>query len=67
MKKESGFSVVELLTVLFVASVSIAAVWGWVWNIVKIVAIAGDPIGGMLVVRCIGIFVAPLGAVLGFL
>ena len=40
---------------------------GWIWNIVKIVQSGFDVITGMLIARCIGVFVAPLGAVLGFL
>lgn len=41
--------------------------WGWVWNIIKLAEMTFDPITGMMVLRVIGIFVAPLGAVLGFL
>jgi hypothetical protein len=42
----------------------LAAVVGWVMNIV---AIAGaESITGMVVVRLIGVFMAPLGAVLGY-
>ena len=39
---------------------------GWIANIVKIVGSDFGHITGMLVVRVIGIFVAPLGAILGF-
>jgi hypothetical protein len=42
-------------------------VGGWIWNIVKIVTTFGDVLTGMFIARCIGVFVAPLGAVLGFL
>ena len=35
---------------------------GWVWNIVKTGIFTG-----LLIARCIGVFVLPLGAVLGFL
>lgn len=38
---------------------------GWVANIVKLVG--ADVFSGMEIARAIGIFVAPLGAVLGFL
>lgn len=37
---------------------------GWVWNIIKIVG--ADAITGFELVRIAGIFVAPLGAVLGY-
>ena len=39
---------------------------GWVMNIVSIVHSDGG-ITGMFIVRCIGILVAPLGAVLGYI
>lgn len=40
---------------------------GWIWNIVKIVGSNFDVISGLLVIRIIGIFVAPLGCVVGYL
>jgi hypothetical protein len=46
--------------------VAIGAV-GWIWNIVKIVGSIADPITAMLIVRCVGVFLVPLGAILGFL
>lgn len=42
-------------------------VWGWVWNIVKIADSSFDPLSAIVVLRCIGVFVAPLGVVLGFI
>ncbi len=42
------------------------AAGGWVANIVKLAHMSFDNIGGMLVLRAVGIIVAPLGAVLGF-
>jgi len=44
----------------------IAGIYGWVENIVTLVGSSGDPITGMFLLRCVGIFVAPLGAILGF-
>lgn len=63
MKKQLGFTVVELV----VALVALLGFGGWIANIVKLVGSNFDPITGMVVARAIGIFVAPLGAVLGFL
>lgn len=40
---------------------------GWVMNIVKLFGMINDPITGMAILRGVGIFLAPLGAVLGFL
>jgi hypothetical protein len=45
----------------------IAAIGGWIANIVKMVGLFSDPIGAWLIGRAIGIFVAPLGAILGYL
>jgi len=64
MKSQKGFSAIELLVVVLV----IAGAAGWVSNIVKLIG-TGFAIaqwGGMEVARVIGIFLAPLGAVLGF-
>ena len=63
MKKQLGFTIVEVFVVLLV----LVGVGGWIANIVKLVGSNFDPITGMVVARAIGIFVAPLGAVLGFL
>jgi prepilin-type N-terminal cleavage/methylation domain-containing protein len=64
MKKlQHGFTAIELLTVV----VLVASLGGWIANIVKLVGMDFSHIGGMLIVRVIGIFMAPLGAVMGFL
>ncbi len=53
----------EVESLIWIAFV-LAAVVGWVMNIV---AIAGaESITGMVVVRLIGVFMAPLGAVPGY-
>ena len=44
----------------------VAAVIGWIMNIVTVAGSSFDVITGILVLRVIGIFVAPLGAVLGY-
>ena len=38
---------------------------GWVANIVQLAGMVGDPITGAFVVKFAGVFVAPIGAVLG--
>ena len=65
--KQMGYTVIELLMALFFFVIVPAAVIGWIWNIVKLVGMTLDPITGMLIVRVIGIFVPPLGAVVGYL
>lgn len=42
------------------------ALVGWILNIITIAQSSFDVISSMLVLRIAGIFVAPLGAVLGF-
>lgn len=39
---------------------------GWVANVVKLIDMLGGDITAMFVARCVGVFAAPLGAVLGF-
>ena len=63
MKKYSGFSTYELL---FFALVLVAS-GGWIANIVKLVSSNFEPVTGLLIVRVAGIFVPPLGVVMGFL
>lgn len=43
----------------------LAGVVGWVMNIVKLIGMGADPITGLFVARVVGIFLAPLGSVLG--
>lgn len=50
---------------LFVwVTIVVVGVWGYVWNIIKI--IEADSITGMEIARIIGAFIGPLGAILGF-
>ena len=62
MRKQQGFSAPELI----IAVVVLAGIVGWVMNIFDIVAAVSDPITAMFIIRCVGIFVAPLGAILGY-
>ncbi len=47
-------------------AVILALAGGWIANIVKLCGSSFDHFDGMLIARGIGIFVAPLGAVLGY-
>lgn len=38
----------------------------WIANLVKFIGILDNPVGAMFVARLVGLFVAPLGALLGF-
>lgn len=44
----------------------IAAVVGWIMNIITIFHMASLTISGELLIRIIGIFIAPIGAILGY-
>lgn len=63
MKHERGFTSVELFVVLVVLLGGV----GWVWNIVKIAGSDFAQITGLLILRIVGVFLAPLGAVLGYI
>ena len=52
--------------ILFIA-VFIASVYGWAANIFMLADGSFDPLTGVMVLRCVGIFVAPLGAVMGYI
>ena len=43
-----------------------AACIGWGLNVYKIFSTIGDPVTGAFIARCIGVFVAPIGAILGW-
>ena len=62
MKKQSGFTSVELLVFVII----LAGIGGWIAHVVKLVGLLGGDITVMFVARVVGVFAAPLGAVLGF-
>lgn len=55
----------KLIAFIFSLAVIIAFIYGWVNNIISL---AGDTAmsHGMIAARAIGVFVAPIGAVLGY-
>ena len=59
--KQLGFTLTELLITVVVVGGGI----GWVWNIVKI-AQSDFVLSGLFILRLIGVFVAPLGAIVGY-
>lgn len=46
--------------------VILAGVGGYIANIVKLIGLFGAGFGTEVVLRCVGLFFAPLGAILGF-
>lgn len=65
MKKQLGFTLVEGGGV-FVVLLWLAFAIGWIMNIVKFVGLIGGDINTWFVARAVGIFLAPLGSVLGY-
>lgn len=59
----------KVLAGLTIIGIVIAGIVGWVMNIVQIVglALADAPLNTLFVVKVIGVFLAPLGAVLGYI
>ena len=57
----------ELFALLAIVGVWIAGIVGWVMNLVTLYHMSFTTITGELVLRCVGIFVAPIGSVMGFL
>ena len=55
----------QIQSALILIALALGAV-GWVMNIVKMAA-TNDPLTGLFVVRAVGVFIAPLGAVMGYL
>jgi hypothetical protein len=49
---------------LFISFVYFVLCLGWVFNIFKI--IQAETITGFVIARCIGVFMAPLGGILGW-
>ena len=62
MIRQKGFTLPEIMVIL----VALFGIGGWIANIVKIVGMSFDSLSGIAVARIAGIFVAPLGAVLGY-
>ena len=58
-------TILPLFAHLFILLLISAIFIGWVSNIIKLFSL--DTFSGELVIRVFGIFLAPLGAVLGFL
>ena len=63
MTRQKGFTAIEFSVVIII----LLGVGGWIANIVKLIGAVSDPITGFFIARAIGIFFAPLGAVLGYL
>ena len=56
-----------LVVIVMTLSAILLCAVGWIWNIVKLIAIVADPLTGMFILRCVGVIFAPLGIILGYL
>ena len=63
MNKQKGNAAIGYLIGFGIVA---AGLVGWIMNIVSIAHANFSDINGMLILRVVGIFVAPLGAVLGY-
>ena len=66
IKKQSGFTASELLSVFF-GIILILGMIGWIMNIITIFSTMANPISGVFIIRIVGIIVAPIGAIMGWL
>ena len=53
--------------IITLGAVMLFAVGGWIANIVKLIGGMSDPLTAFFIARAVGVFFAPLGAVLGYL
>ena len=56
----------QLVVALSVIGLWVAAVIGWIMNIFTLYHMSFETMTGELIVRVIGIFVAPIGAIMGY-
>lgn len=66
IKKQDGFTSSEVLSAFF-GIILVLGTIGWILNIVTIFTSMAGPISGVFIVRLVGVIVAPLGAIMGWL
>lgn len=62
MNAQRGFTINEVLLVLLVAF----GLGGWIANIIKLFGMLDGGVTAMFIARIVGIFAAPVGAILGY-
>lgn len=67
MNTETAAGIGGLIMILLYIALIIALCYGWIMNIVAIAHSNFSDLTGLLILRVVGIFVAPLGTVLGYI
>jgi hypothetical protein len=62
---DKGYTIFELITSLVGIGLMVAVVWGYVLNIIAVIALTDLPVSLMFIIRCIGLVIVPLGSILG--
>jgi hypothetical protein len=63
MKNQRGFAGIGAFIVI---ALWVAAIGGWIANVVKLVGMLDGAVTTMFIARVVGVFAAPLGSVLGY-
>lgn len=61
LEEKFGLGIIVLWAVIV-----LAAVGGWIANVVKLIGMLNSPITAMFVARIIGVVAAPFGSILGY-
>jgi len=67
MRYNKGYTPFEYGLILFVFAIAVGGSCGWVMNIVKLIPLDFNALNSQIILRIIGIFMPPLGAVMGYL
>lgn len=67
MARHYGHQDDSLASYLIVLGITVAAIFGWVMNIISLWHTMDGPLTAKFIVRVIGVFVPVIGAVLGYL
>ncbi len=51
---------------IFVIALWLAAVGGWIANLVKLIGVLDGPVNAWMIARAVGALAAPLGSILGY-
>lgn len=62
----SRVSITDVIGLRIFFCIFVGGIVGWVWNIIKLMD-ADMVLSGLIIVRIIGVFVPPVGAIVGYL